>query len=541
MHGNTHFKTSRAMNTERRQIKDRMVRFYISLILLLATACLGAACSDFAFSDADESRAGKGPKKITILYFNDLHGHLAPFKRKYSTRELSGGFARLGYLVKKIRKENANKGIDTLVFSAGDNFQGTPMSTAFKGEAEFSAFNELMIDAAAVGNHDFDYSADNLFELAKMARFPIISATVYQLNGSEAVFKPDLILTTKNGIKVGMIGLTTPETPITTHPRNVFDLRFVEPPLAMQRHFEKLKKQSDILIALSHLGLDEDRKLAGLYPGLDLIIGGHTHSILPEPLKVGEVLIAQAGDRGLYLGRLDLEVEKRNVKVLSAQLISVDSSIPEDPGLKALVDSYSKMLSAEIGRVIGQTEVFLDGERGNIRTRETNLGNFIADLMRIRTNTDISFINGGAIRASLMPGEITLEDVMRVFPMNDDIIMLELSGEDIYFILKRSIQGLLSKGPDALFGGFLQVSGISFMVKDWKVTNIRINGEALNLFKTYSVATGDFLASGGDGYKEFKQGRHKYNTGITFRDIFVNYLREHRTIKAKTDGRIVRD
>lgn len=479
------------------------------------------------------------PKKLTILYFNDFHGHLLPFKAKYRDKHASGGVAKMAKLIKEIRAKNKKKAIDTIVLAGGDVVQGTPISTSFEGEAEVKALNAMGLTAMVAGNHDFDFGFDKLLKLTEMAQFHIVSASIYEYNGSKPIFKPYFIKQTINGLRLGLIGLTTKETPMTTHPKNVAVLRFVDPSLAVQAYIEKLAPKTDLLVVLSHVGLKEDKKLARSFPDIDIIVGGHTHTVIEKPLRIGNALICQAGAKGLYLGRLDLEIVGDHVTVLHSELIPITHKIEDDPAVKKIVDGYEKMLNEELQKPLGKVETLLDGERANVRTNETNLGNFVADRMRETTNSDIALLNSGAIRASILPGEINLRDIIHAFPMNNTLVTMRLTGEQVYQVLKRSVNKWASSTPDDLDGGFLQVSGIQIVVNDQgKLQKVKVNGSELSMKNKYKVVTGDFLASGGDGYKELQQGKKIYDTGITFHDLFVTYLNNNRSIDAKVDGRI---
>jgi 2',3'-cyclic-nucleotide 2'-phosphodiesterase (5'-nucleotidase family) len=504
----------------------------VALAAWLAFCLIG--CTNVTTVEAPPIKA----KRITLLYFNDFHGHLLPFKRFYNDTELSGGFARMAYLVNAIRAENKLKNISTLLLSAGDNFQGTPISTAYRGEAEFAAFNLIGLNATVVGNHDFDYSDTALYDILNRAEFPVLSSNIYFLAGSDLVFEPYTISKASGGLRVGIIGLTTPETAITTYPAHVSDLRFTRPELALQQFLDVVKRRSDLVVILSHLGITEDRRIAGLFPEVDVIIGGHSHTLMSKPEIVGDVIVTHAGENGLFLGRLDLEIVGDDVRIISQQLLSIDNRQPEDSAMKALIDGFNDKLAAEIEQVVGRSDCFLNGERGEIRRHETNLGDLVADLMRLRTGSDAALINSGAIRASIHPGPITLEHVINSFPMNNQIITLEVTGKDLYLTLKRSAEGLAASSPADPFGGFLQVSGIRFDIVGGEIRNINIGGKPLVLYKSYKIAVLDFLAAGGDGYRELKNGRTPYNTGITLQNLFIDHLKRRAAVSVEEDGRV---
>ncbi len=506
-------------------------------VLVSAISLSLAACTE----NTSDAPAPPPVQKISILHFNDFHGHLEPFKRHYKDTQAWGGLMRMATLVKRIRQENESKGIETLFLSSGDTLQGSLLSTAFKGEAEFLALDKLGLTAMAVGNHEFDFGPERLFELERMVNFPLLSSNIHMRGGSGLLFKPYELITGKNGLRIAIVGLTTAETPITTLPENVEEFRFVEPELAMQSYFDDVDRRSDLIILLSHLGRNIDEAIARRYPETDIILGGHTHTLMAEPKIAGEVIISQAGDHGLYLGRLDIEIKKDRAFLLKHEMIPIKPDVPEDPETKKFIQGYSDKLSAEYKRQIGYSKVLLDGERSNIRTKETNLGDLATDAMRNFTKTDVALLNGGAIRDSIHPGPVLLENAMQAFPMNNKIFTMIISGEDLFKVLKHSIRGITGLTADEQLGGFLQVSGLSFEVDKGIPKNITVNGKRLVLYKSYKVATIDFLAAGGDGYKQLLNADAKYNTGVMLHDLVIEHFKKHHTIyESNSNKRIIR-
>jgi len=480
-------------------------------------------------------------KTVTILFFNDFHAHLTPFKKEYTDQNLWAGLARITAMVRKIRAENAAAGNETYLFSSGDSLQGSLISTVFKGEAEFKALDKLGIDAMAVGNHEFDFGSKRLLHLEQQVNFPLLSANTHLKESSNLVFDPYRIMRTSDGFRIAVMGLTTPETPITTAPENVSDYRFVQPELAVQRYIEDLDRRTDAIILLSHLGLDQDLMLARDYQELDVIIGGHTHTMMPEARILGEVIIGQAGDHGLYLGRMDIQISNDRAQLKHYEMIPMKPDMPQDGEMNAFIEQYSDKISSEYQHIVGYNAQLLDGERPNIRTHETNLGDLAADTIREFTGTDIAFINSGAIRASIHPGDVSIEKIINAFPMNNTICTMYLKGGDIYSILKRSIVGISGTGPDQELGSFLQVSGLSYKVKGSTISDVKIGSEPLLLPQTYHIATLDFLAAGGDGYKELHDGDQKYNTGVTLHDLVIAEFKNKRKIDVEAGNRIIRE
>jgi len=527
--------------TIKQKYLENKLRIFRKFLILQLVISVVACFVLISCSTGTNAHNNFSPKQMTILYINDLHGHLMPFTRFYKDKHPTGGVARLAAMIKNVEEENLSRGIDTLLLSAGDNFQGTPMSTAFNGQVEFEVFNKIGLDATVVGNHDFDYGYERLKELQQIASFPLLSANIYKSHNSDMEFKPYVIKKLPNGLKVGIIGLSTMETPITTHPLNVSTLRFSRPELAMQRYVKHVDSKTDVLIVLSHLGVDKDKEIARLYPEIDVIVGGHTHTKLADPIYVGRVMICQTGDNGIHLGRINLSVENDRAKMISNNLMPVAHYISEDAEVKGLVEDYNAKLSAEIGRVVGYSKDYLNGERPVVRRQETNLGNLISDLMRKRTKSDVALINSGGIRASIKQGDVTLEDVIRAFPMNNQLVTMDMTGQELYMTLSQSARLLINSPQNHPSGGFLQVSGVSFTInRRGGAENIEIAGEPVKLLKTYKVVTLDFLAAGGDGYKKLKTSANQYNTGITLQDTMVDYLVNRGFVSASVEGRIRR-
>ncbi|MFW5869063.1 MAG: bifunctional metallophosphatase/5'-nucleotidase, partial [Armatimonadota bacterium] len=232
------------------------------------------------------------------------------------------------------------------------------------------------------------------------------------------------------------------------------------------------------------------------------------------------------------LGRLDLVIDNGKVTQYDYALIPMEASVSEDPSVAAVVAEYQSRLDEEIKRVVGFTEVPLNGTREDNRSGETNLGNVITDAMRLVSGAPIALHNGGGIRASIDEGSIALEDVMQVLPFGNEVATLELTGAQLREILQRSI------AEPRPFGGFLHVSGLTIVAEDGQITSVMVGDEALDDNTTYTVATNAFLMEGGDGYETFTEGRKQYYVGTKLDTAFVQYLNEHGSISPEVEGRI---
>ena len=463
--------------------------------------------------------------KLTILHMNDPHAHYLPYAES-GIEGLIGGFARAQTVLKEVRARNEAEGRHTLLFMAGDLLMGTPFSTVFKGKLGVKLMNKMKFNAMTVGNHEFDYGQDNLLvDLKPLMEFPLLSSNTRASSGQH-VFQG--LLEKKypeSNTTVVIFGLTTTDTPTTTHPDNVKGLVFDEPIASAKGILDRVSEK-DLVIGLTHVGAYEDKKLAEACPKISVIVGGHSHTAIFEPMKVNQTIISQAGAYARYVGKLDLDVVNGKITNYKGELIELTSAIKEDQEIAAIIEEYKAQLDAGLSKVIGKTEVFLEGTRRSVRSgKETNLGRLIAYEMVVNSRSDVAILNGGAIRGSIKEGDITLNDVYTVLPFPDAVVKMNLSGEDIIAVLRRGAE--LEPGS----GGKLQTFGLTYTIDGDKVTIEKIRDQPFDPGKTYSVATNDFLAAGGDGYKVFKEkGKNLYNSGPIISDLLINYIRERKVI-----------
>jgi 2',3'-cyclic-nucleotide 2'-phosphodiesterase (5'-nucleotidase family) len=442
---------------------------------------------------------------IKIIHTNDIHG------RVEADSNTGVGMSQFASIIKEIRESSS-----TLLLDAGDTIHGLPVVSISKGSAMIEIMNKMKYDAMVPGNHDFNYGRERLLELAQLAEFPIIAANIYDENG-ERLLKP-YIVKAIDGVKVGIFGITTPESYYKTKPENIAGLEFRNPLEEAERIVEELreKERVDIVIALTHLGLDrstdmENRSdgLASRAKGIDLIVDGHSHTQLKEGLCRDGVYIAQTGDYMKNLGLISLELDGKEVISCGMELISREEimEIKEDLSLKAILTDIEQSNKDATSNILGKSEKVLDGERENVRTRETSLGSLLADAMKYMTKADVAITNGGGIRGSINPGFITKRDVISALPFGNYVITKEVRGEDIVKALEHGV----SHYPEPS-SAFPHVGGISFRLDYTKeigerVYDVSVGGAEIDLTRKYRLATNDFLASGGDSYYMFKSAR----------------------------------
>lgn len=472
---------------------------------------------------------------LTILHVNDTHGRILPYVEGTSgERQMVGGAA---YLARTIQAERSKNPDGTLLLSAGDMFQGTPVSNIFKGRSVTDVMNYLKFDAMAIGNHEFDWGMDVLQHLVASSRFPYLSANIKDERGRYLPgVKPYVIVMRKN-VKIAIIGITTPEVPRITTPGRFKHMTVDRPEDILPRFIRKAKDEGAMMIiVLSHLGLDADKDLAQSNPGIHVIVGGHSHTALENPVVAGNTIIVQAGAYGLYLGVLKLKIDPDTGKIIrhteetELEKVMAGKDRPYDKELASIIQAYYGRIEKEYSKVVGETSVPLV----RYHQRESNIGNFICDTMRKNTGTDIAFINSGAIRNNIPKGRITLEQVFTLLPFDNILVTMKLTGKQILEILEQNAK---------LEHGILQVSGIAIRhdisePAGSRVREVHIGRRSLDPERTYTVTTIDFLVAGGDAFSPFKEGKNiMYGTAL--RDVFVSYLEKHSPISPRIEGRII--
>lgn len=488
--------------------------------------------------------AGARAVSLRLLYVNDFHGFAEPY-RPLGSKELLGGAAYLAGAVDRLRA-----GQPTLLLAAGDMIQGNNWANLFKGQSSMELMNAMKFDALVVGNHEFDYGQKVLQERLREAHFPVLGANVKGLPGLKPYVIKDIA-----GLRVAIIGVVTADTPISTHPRNVTGLKFAPPDATVARCLKDLKGKADLVVVLSHIGYAADRALAAQVPGIDVIIGGHSHTRLEAPAVVNHTIIGQAWEHAKALGVLDLDLKDGKIVKFSGHLQEI-KPIPgqEDKAIEKIVEKYSQKVDAVLDRTIGETEVDLDGEHGRIR--ETNLGDLVADIMRSAAGAQAALINGGSLRAGIHRGPIQAKEIYSALPFDNYVVAIWLTGQQLRESLEHGVSGLTERA-----GRFPQVSGLTFTyspqaVAGSRVREVTINGRPLDPKGKYVVATNDFLAAGGDGYRAFGQALKAgagflrlggaltsknltyCNPGVWLRDLVIDYIKTNKTISPQVEGRI---
>lgn len=471
---------------------------------------------------------------ITLLQLNDVY-QLAP-----ASPSEAGGLARIATLRKRIATENPN----TLLILAGDTLSPTPGGTLFYGKQMIDLWNQVGLNLAALGNHEFDYGNDILIQRIRESQFPWLAANVVDKNTGQPFggILPSVIRE-MGGVKVGFFGLLTPDT------RNASsagpNVAFNNPTLSACATVSALRRQgAEVIVAVTHLTMEEDKRVAqNMNHGLALIMGGHEHSVLQS--VASGVPIYKVGSDARALGRYDLwiDAETHRLESMDVSLIPVDQSIPDDPAVKASVNVYLSQIEAGLGETIGHSTVPLNAVQADNRSQETNLGNLLADAYRARFKTDVALLNGGSIRSNKVypAGPVTRKDIANILQFAGPVLKVELSGK----VLKQALENGVSRlGEEA--GRFPQVSGLQFSYDPSRpalsrVISVRINGQPLQEAKLYTLAVPAYLVQkGGDDYTMLKTVKilNDPQEAPSDSQIVQEAIQQAKTIAPKVEGRI---
>ncbi len=533
-------------------------RFSFVMVLLLVVAVFSSAV--FAQDEVF---------KLTIMHTNDVHGAYGPYDAKQDA-STDGGAAREMTVINQIRAEGGN----TILLDGGDRFTGTLFHQQWRGEEASRIMNMMKYDAMTVGNHEFDDGDATLLKFVDSLKFPIVTSDVTFGADLKDKIKPYTVLEVA-GQKIGVIGLTPPDTGILSSPGP--DVKFNNSDLAsiVQPIVDDLTKQGiNKIILLTHIGLLVDEDLATKVSGVDLIVGGHSHSLLSNVYTGAEgvypvvakdkdgnkVYIVQAGSSLKYMGRLNVQWDKDGVVTsASGDTILLSRYITPDPDMTKLVDELRVPISTLTKQDIGETSVFLVGDRKVCRVEECNLGNFVADAMRAYSKAQIAITNGGGIRSNVPVGadipadlklaetlKITEGDVLTVFPFGNVVATFELKGSDVVAALENGVSQV-----EGGAGRFPQVSGIRFSWDGSKEAGKRIvsvdvlgaDGKfsPIDPEATYTVASNDFMRKGGDGYSVFKDNAiNPYDGGSPLDIVLADYIKANSPINPQVEGRITR-
>ena len=492
--------------------------------------------------------------KITLFHLNDTY-HIAPVRAKERDEKnkkifvKQGGMARIRTLITAYQNDNPK--IPVLILHAGDMLSPSFLSgkERLKGKQMIDVLNRVPLDIAVLGNHDFDFGCKGLEKRIKESEFIWLASNI-KFPEASPVFKKikNIHIFEFQGIKIGFFGLTVPfRTAMPCHQYDKDKILFLNPLSAVKQVMRSLKEQKvEIIVGLTHLNMTTDEQIAMENPDIDVIIGGHEH--VPLSALVGNTLISKAGTNAMNLGKVELtyftsQQKSESVIKKNQEFIPVSENIRPDPNLKKIVDKYQERIK-KYDIIIGQTETPLEARSVCMRSHETNTGNLIADVMRKISKSDLALINGGTFRADKIfnTGLINAKDVYNLIPYNDKIVSIEIDGKTIFEALEN---GVANWGR--LKGGFPQVSGIKFEFDPERPnynkiikSSVEINGKPIKLNKKYKLSANEFLVKRGeiDGYTMI-QGKEVLGEHGLLTDVFIEYIRNNKTISPTLDQRIV--
>ncbi|EEB7902817.1 bifunctional UDP-sugar hydrolase/5'-nucleotidase [Salmonella enterica subsp. enterica serovar Montevideo] len=506
--------------------------------------------------------------KITILHTNDHHGHF--WRSEYGEY----GLAAQKTLVDSIRKEVAQEGGSVLLLSGGDINTGVPESDLQDAEPDFRGINLIGYDAMAVGNHEFDNPLTVLRQQEKWAKFPFLSANIYQKSTGERLFKPWAIFT-RQDIKIAVIGLTTDDTAKIGNPEYFTDIEFRKPAEEANVVIQELNmnEKPDVIIATTHMGHYDNGDHGSNAPGdvemarslpagsLAMIVGGHSQdpvcmasenkkqvNYVPgtpcAPDKQNGIWIVQAHEWGKYVGRADFEFRNGEMKMVNYQLIPVNlkkkvtwdngkservlytPEIAENPQMLSLLTPFQNKGKAQLEVKIGSVNGLLEGDRSKVRFVQTNMGRVILAAQIARTGADFGVMSGGGIRDSIEAGDITYKSVLKVQPFGNIVVYADMSGKEVVDYLTAVAQ----MKPDS--GAYPQFANVSFVAKEGKLTDLKIKGEPVDPAKTYRMATLSFNATGGDGYPRIDNKPGYVNTGFIDAEVLKEFIQQNSPLDA---------
>ncbi|MDQ3805669.1 MAG: bifunctional metallophosphatase/5'-nucleotidase, partial [Acidobacteriota bacterium] len=473
------------------------------------------------------------PVRVTLLQVNDVY-QFTPVERG-----AWGGVARLSTLRKQVLHESPH----TLFLLAGDTISPSVESITYEGRQMIDAWNAARLDYSVFGNHEFDFGPDVLRQRVAESKFKWLGANVIdKKTGKPFGDTPLFEVREFGGVKVGLFGLVLPETKTTSRPGDDVEFRdFCETAKAVIPQIRAAG--ANAVVALTHLAMAEDKQLAQCAPGIDLIIGGHEHTLLQSSSN-GVPIFKMSAD-GRELGRFDLYLDPKTGRVQSMdwQIIPVNSAVADDPEFASVTAKYKDKLAA-LSVPVGSTSVPLEARSAPSRTVETNIADFIADAVRRAAAADVALINGGSIRADtvISAGALTLRDVLSLLPFSGELVKIEVTGD----VLRQALEnGLSLSGPRAEPGRFPQVSGITYAydlsrAPGERVREVTVGGKPLDLKKTYTLATSSYVAGGGDGYAVLKGRPNLLTEKLIDSEVLRRAIAEAKTIAPQTDGRIRR-
>ncbi|WP_288422880.1 bifunctional UDP-sugar hydrolase/5'-nucleotidase UshA [uncultured Pantoea sp.] len=505
--------------------------------------------------------------RFSILHTNDHHGHF------WANAQGEYGLAAQKTLMDQQRYDVQAKGGGALILSAGDVNTGVPESDVLNAEPDIRGMNLIGYDAMALGNHEFDKPLSVLQKQQKWAKFPFLAANIYAKGSDRRLFKPWAIFN-RMGLKIAVIGLTTTDTLRIANPQNVAQIEIRDPVKETEKAVAELRASDkpDVTIALTHMGHYDDGQHGSNAPGdvelarslppgtVNVIVGGHSHDAVCmakenvsvadyqpgqpcQPDRQNGVWIVQAKEWGKFVGRGDFTFRNGELTLDNYQLIPVNlkhkvknldgsetwlpyqEAIAQNGAMMKLLTPYQLRAGKQLAVNVGRSDSVFDGDRSKVRFEQMPLAQLILRAQMAATQADFAVISGGGIRTSLAQGEISWRDLLQIQPFGNQVVSVTLTGKELlnYLATVANIK--------ADSGGFAQFSNISLVADGKSVSAVKINGEPLQLDKTYRMATNSFNASGGDGYPVIDGHAGFRNSGLRDAEVLRSYVSQHSPLR----------
>lgn len=499
---------------------------------------------------------------LHVIHINDLHSRIEPINRFDSTCSAEdnaegkcfGGVARVKTMIDQLRAEL--DGENVVVLDAGDQYQGSLMYTTYKGDVEAEMMEKIGFDVMAVGNHEFDDGDEGLLKLIENVSFPVVSGNldVSQSNILAGKVQNHVVLDV-GGEKIGIVSALATTTVETSSPSDAVIFQNEIDSLAADVATLTDEGVSKI-IALNHVGLPMDLDIAATVPGIDAVVGGHSHTYLSasDPDRDGAyptfasqndgtlVPVVQAYAYSKYVGHLELTFDDDGtVTYAEGDTILLDASVDEDPEIVDRVAELAGPIEEMKTQVVAETAEAIEGSRDMCRAMECPMGNLVADAMLDRVKNQgiqIAIQNGGGLRASIDSGEVTMGEVLTVLPFQNTLSTFEVTGDQILAALENGV----SQVADGA-GRFPQVAGMSFTVDlsaepGSRISDVMIGGAPIDPKATYGAVSNNYVRNGGDGYAMFRDARNAYDYGPDLAEVTADFLAETGPYTPYTDGRI---
>jgi 2',3'-cyclic-nucleotide 2'-phosphodiesterase (5'-nucleotidase family) len=486
--------------------------------------------------------------QLVILHTNDLHGHITSWRGWEGdlAGKTLGGLDRLSTAIESVRKKSEH----VLLLDAGDAIADTVIGMQSKGLAVVELMNALGYDAMVLGNHEFDFGQNRLQVLMGKAYFPILAANIREQSGK--LFAQPYIIRQLGPLRVGILGIAYPHTPLTTAKENVTGLLF-EDPVNSAKYFikEMCRQGAEVIIVLSHLGLGADIEFAKSVPGIDVIVGGHSHNRIVEPRRVGNTLIVQAGAHGSNLGVLKLTFSGNQQINSVYHLVTIDHAVfKAEPSMREKIDQLDAGVRTIADELIGKgrdwlirAQTLAESEPRK-RDQESPVDSLFADIIREAAGADVALLPGVGYGIAIPPGPITVEMLTNLIPHDSRIITMTMSGAELLEILEQSIENIYTSDSAKKVGGMIQVSGLTFIYNAEhaagdRVLRTTVGGKQLDPKARYQVVTNSLLAQGGHSYRTFLSIPMKVDLGSQF-EIIKSWFLSHPEITTPPLGRIHR-